>query len=575
MIEEKRATMLKVLSVILCSVGSVPFLYFFATVDSGTPLFVLFVGVSCLSISALLAIVTVKDNSKNLHFIFILYFTTLLLFSMYRIRFNNLSSGDVLQEYRIARNTLEQGVWSISRSSWQRYFSSVSVSLTPAVVSQVTGLDLLLIFMYGYRIITSILPVILYCTVNEVFKNAKLSAIAAVLFSQLYFNLTKLMNLTRQQVSEIFLILTLFTLFKMYNGNKKNHRAYISMIFIFMFGFISSHYTISYFSVLIFGAIFLSSLVLPSLPKKLLSLIRVHRPSIRPFKRQILALLLVFSLIWWSTVDLTNFMGDVSNQFDTITGRRRLGTHYQVEFITSNPMGPIVTTWFDMQAALVPIGFLYVTFRKKKDEKMITWMVACLIMLMAMALWLTPQQSSSGCYPDRIYVIGAIFFTSFSASILYLLANRKYLKVLLIVFLLLNLPMNMFLPAHLKYPNYHIEEDIPAEENVLREVPRNAEFTLQIWADKHTTYSTFLISSIGGINTFHVHGYSIGSETPFSNESDYNYIFLDHFALLYGLWRTGELSYESINVAMLLNQSSVIYNNGRAALISLENKQQS
>jgi uncharacterized membrane protein len=574
LIKSKRVTkMLKVLSVFLCALASIPFLYFFATVDTGTPLLVLLVGVSCLSVSTVLAVITVEDNSRNLHFIFVLYFTALLIFSMYRIRFNNLSPSDALMEYRSARTTLEQGVWNIKRAGWERYFSSISVSLTPTIVSQISGIDLLSLFLYGYRFIAAILPVVLYYTVNQVFKNAKLSAISAVLFSQLYFNLNKLMNLTRQQVAELFLILTFFVLFKMSHKKKKNYRAYIALIFIFMFSFISSHYTINYFMLPIFVGMFLASLILPLLPKNLSSLLRMshlNKRSIKSLSVQILALFLVLSLLWWSTAHITSFQWDVIHELDVILGRKTLGTHYQISYIRGSPLGSMVTTWINLGAVLIPIGFLYVAFRKKKNEKLVNWMVACLIMLIFIGIWLTPQQSAAGAYPDRIYVIGSIFFTSFSASILYLLWDRKYLKVLLVFFLLLNLPLNMFLPAHSMYAHYHKQEDVHVEGLVFREVPRNAEFTFQIWANKHFLSSKILVSDIGFINLFYTHASAIAGDTPFLNKSeyDYDYVFLDQFALLQGLWRSGELSYETINVEMMLNQSSVVYNNGRAALIS-------
>jgi len=239
-----------------------------------------------------------------------------------------------------------------------------------------------------------------------------------------------------------------------------------------------------------------------------------------------------------------------------------------VEFIGASPLGPIVTNWINLSAALVPIGFLYVLFRKRKDEKLITWAVACMIMLALMALWLTPQQSSAGAYPDRIYIIGSIFFTSFSASILCLFGRHKYLKIIPVIFLLLNLPMNMFLPAHQSYVVYHTEENISADVIVIRQTPRYAEFELQIWADEHTTQNSFLTCIIGGINVFYIHGQLISSDTPFSNESDPDYVFLDHFTLLHGLWRTWERSYESVDVDILMNKSSVVYNNGKAALLS-------
>lgn len=566
--EKNRSTLLRILSVVLLAVGSLPFFYFFATVDAGTHLWVLLIGVTLISISVTLSVLTVETNSSNLHFIFVLYFLTLFLFSMYRIRFNNLSPGDILLEYRAARMTLEEGTWRLARSSWQRVFSSTAVSLTPAIVSEITGLDLLILLTYVNRAVTAILPILLFRTINEVFKKVRLAAIASVLFSQLYFNFIKLMNLTRQQAAEIFLICSFFILLKMSSSGKKNHRAYIILVFIFLFSFISSHYTVNYFSFPIFLGIPFLGLILPYLPKKMLALAHLDRSHIKTLVSwQLFGLFLVLSLIWLSTVNSTNFLTDVSIQINRILGRAGPSSlHYEVGFIGGSPLGPFVTAWFDIQVALVLIGFLYLLFRVKKDEKIIAWMVAGLVMLVVMSIWFIPR-FSAGILIDRVYIIGSIFFTSFSASVLLLLYKRKYAKTLLIIYLLLNLPMNMFLPAHSKYTYYHNEAAIPAEMNVIREAPKDAEFVLQVWVDQHTSENSFLVS-FGIINGFLIHGQIIGDPSPFSNKTDY--VILDHFGLIHGFWATGDWDYEVIDVTVLLNQSSVVYNNGRAVLISLK-----
>lgn len=564
-----RKLVLKVLSVLLCALGSLPFLYFFATVNEGTPFLVLLVGVAMISVSGLLSIITVEDGSRNLHFIFFLYFSTLMFFSMYRIRFDNLSQGDVLSEFRTARNTLDQGLWFLGRSQWERYFSSISVSLTPALVSEITGLDLLFLFKYGYKIITAILPVTLFYLVNEVLKNSKVSAIASVLFSQLYFNHIKLMNLTRQQVSEMFFILLLLVLFRVAFQRRKNYRSYFILISIFMFSFLSSHYTINYFSIPILGGMFLASLFLPYLPKKLAKTMKVkmNRHYKKVVNRQILLLLLVFSLLWWLTAHFTFFQKDVLHEINNLFFRKMGETYYQVQFIQSSPLGPVVTAWVDMTAALAAIGFIYLLFRVRKDEKTVYWMVASSVMFAAMALWLTPNQSWTGAYPDRIYIIGFIFFSSFIALILHSLGKHKLLKIFFVMFILLNLPMNMFLPAHSGYVHYNKEANVPAEKNVLRETLRDSEFTLQVWMNEHVSKNESVLTCFfGGINVFYLRCDTMSSNKIALNKT--TYVILDHITLLSGLWRSGELNYEVINVTGVLNQSSVVYNNGRTALIS-------
>ena len=127
--------------------------------------------------------------------------------------------------------------------------------------------------------------------------------------------------------------------------------------------------------------------------------------------------------------------------------------------------------------------------------------------------------------------------------------------------------MNMFLPAHSEYVYYHPEADIPAEKIVIRESLRDAEFTLQVWMNEHIpTTETVTTHFFGGINIFYLKCKIYENSTLLLNET--TYVILDHFSLLSGYWRSGELDYEVINVTSILNQSSVLYNNGKAALIA-------
>jgi uncharacterized membrane protein len=555
----------RIASVLLCAIGSIPFLYFFGTVDAGTPLPVLLIGVALLSTSCLLSLVTVEDNSKNYHFIFFLYFSTLIFFTMFRIRFDSLPYGDVLAEYRTAQNTLEQGTWLLERSEWERYLSSISVSLTPAIVSQITGLDLLFLFKYGYMIVTAILPVALYYLVDEVFANAKVSATSSVLFSQLYFNHRKLMNLTRQQVTEVHLVLFLLVLFKIAFRKRVSNRSYGFLLLVFLISLITGHYTINYFALAIVLAMFLASFVIPYLPQRITNLFQLKTDRIKHIVNQRLFLLIiVLSLVWWSTAQFTNFQSDIVQQITNLFFKTSQETYYQVGFIGSSPLGPIVTAWVDIQAGSAAIGFLYVVFRYRKGHKMVYWLIASAVMFAAMAFWLTPGQSYTGAYPDRIYIIGYLFFASFTAYILHRFWEKKYARILFVAFILLNLPMNMFLPAYSEYVHYNVESNVPATKNIKRMTPHTAELVLQAWINDNLPPETTSVHSyfFGNINLFYIRDEVMGASMPLNA----SYVFLDHLTLNHGLWRTGELGYDVLNLTAVLNERGLVYNSGQAAL---------
>lgn len=573
-LSKSRDVYVKISSIVLLTLGSSLFVTFFSMVEEGISIYVIMISVVLLSLSAFLAIIGLREKSANLHFIFILYVTTLCLFLMYRIRFQVLTGSDILFEYRTARVTSEQAVWSLSRSPLERYFSAISISLTPSILSEISGLNLLTIFLYVYPMITSTLPIILFLTVKEAFQKPKLAGVAAVLFTQLLFNFTLLMSLVRQQVAEMFLLLTFFVTFKLQSDkfDKRSKRPLIVLLIIFMFGIVSSHYSVDYFSMPIFSIIFLFGLLLPRLPRKFRDYLRIDRNLKRPsVTLQRLILFFALSLGWITAVYPANFIRDMQNQIASMTSPV-LQPQYEVRFIFSGAptAGILITAWFDSTAVLSAVGFFYMAFSSRKDSKRISWMSAGFIMLAITSLWMIPSISSSGVFIDRVYTIGAIFFTTFVAFVVLKVDRRLHYRgvtYVLLFFLLLNLPMNMLLPSHSRYLLYHKDDAVEPDVSISQGLPRLSEFAMATWADQHIpANNTFLVNMIGANSIFYVHGQIWESLSPYSKMG--NYLVLDHYNLQYNIWRTSALDSEKINATDLMDQGGVIYNNGEAALVS-------
>lgn len=573
-LSKSRDVYVKVLSIGLLTLGSSLFVTFFSMVEEGISIYVIMISVILLSLSAFLAIISLREKSANLHFIFILYVTTLCLFLMYRIRFQVLTGSDILFEYRTARVTFEQVVWSLSRSPLERYFSAISISLVPPVLSEISGLNLLTIFRYVYPMITSTLPILLFLTVKEAFQKPKLAGVTAVLFTQLLFNFTLLMSLVRQQVAEMFLLLAFFVAFKLQSDkfDKRSKGPLIVLLIIFMFGIVSSHYSVNYFSMAIFSSAFLFGLLLPRLPRKFRDFLRIDRKSKRlTVDLQRLIFFFALSFAWIISVYPTNFMRDMQNQLTAITSPV-LKPQYEVRFILSGAptAGILITAWLDLIAALSAVGFVWMVLTSRKDSKRISWMSAGFIMLGITSLWMIPSISSSGVFIDRVFTIGAIFFTSFVAFAVLKVDRRlryKGVAFVLLFFLLLNLPMNMLLPSHFRYLLYHKGDVVAPDVSILQGLPRLSEFEMATWADQHIpANNTFLVNMMGANSIFYVHGQIWESLSPYSKMGDY--LVLNHYNLQYNIWRTSALDSEKINATDLMDKGGVIYNNGEAALVS-------
>jgi uncharacterized membrane protein len=551
------------LSVIFAVFGAILLVFFLRNVENGAPAILLFSGAVLLGLGNALAFLTVDDY--KVHFFFVLYITTFFLLAMYDIRFGVMQGSDITLEYTSAKITVTDGNWLLSRADQgERYFSSVSVSLIPAVMTKITGLDLMPLFQWVMRLIIAILPIVVFMAVKEIFRNVKLAALSALIFSQLYFNFNLLTFLVRQALAEIFLILTIFLLVRLHK-TKSNSLAYAILLTFSMFGIVISHYTLNYWSIIMIVGIFTLCFMVGVLPKKLLSWIKII--NLKMEKPIINIVFLTFFIVstgfWIYFTNLTSFLIDIHDELYLLSPNVRvaLGSSVsQSSWILNNPAGPIVGFWFDATALLIPVGFLYVSFKMPKRSRHMPWLGGGLVMLAAMAFWVVAGSRALGLYLDRIYVMGAPFFTAFAAIPL-LLMDRK-LKILVILFLLFNLPLNMVLPSYQRYVLYRPEELVSPKIAVIQRIIRIPEFTASVWLDRHANKDSIFYTDF--IESWFYARYRITFATPDGNpaNSTNTYFVLHYYNLKYCLWQGSE----EFPVDSFLNNCSISYSNGEAAI---------
>jgi len=564
----------RILSVVLSVLGIILLTFFLRNVDNGVSTLPLFGGAILLAVGNVLAFLTVDDQWSNVNFVFVLYVTTFFLLVMHDIRFGILQGSDITSEYTSSKITLTNGAWLLSRADQgERYFSSASVSLIPAVVSKITGLDLMPTFQWVMRLVISVLPLAVYLAVKDIFRNVKLAALSALIFAQLYFNFNLLAFLVRQGVAEIFLVLTIFLLVKLHQAESRS-LAYVVLITLAMFGLVTSHYTLNYWSIIMVVCIFVLCFVVGVLPKKLLFLIRII--NLKMEKPIINSVFLIFFLVatatWIYYTNLTSFLTDIRNELYLLSPNRAVTSPVtQTSWILNNPAGPIVGFWFNLTALLIPIGFLYVLFKVPKRSRHMPWLGGALVMLGTMALWIAAGSRMLGLFFDRIYIMGAPFFTTFMAVPLLLL--DKKLKVLVILFLLVNLPLNMVLPSYQRYVLYCPEESVNPETGVVQRYIREPEFAASVWLDQYANENVTFYTDF--VETWFYARYHVsianGEEPP--TNSTYAYFVLHYYNVKHGLWQQ---IYSGSTMALivdfpvddLLNNSSVVYSNGEVAIIA-------
>jgi len=523
----------------------------------------------------MLAFITVRARSNNMHFLFVLFLTTFFLINLPTIRFGTLQGSDVLYEYKSARTTLEQGTWDLGRSDYESYFSSFSVSLVPAILSEMTGANLFLIFEVIMRLVAATLPLCIFVTVKASFKNTRIAALSSLLFAQNYFNFNTLPYLMRQFMAEIALVLVILLIVRLYSGKPSSLFATILLGMIFCVA--AYHYTVAYFVMAILFFLLAFETWVNSIPQEILRLIRgtnlLHRRRI--LRVEYLAVFLVLLCSWTVLTNLIPVVNYIHNVTYLLTGGSQpagisTGKYQTTSWLTGGAVGLVTTAWFLMGALLSGLGFLYFVFKVRKQTRHLPWAIGALLMFISVVIWINPSFSGGFIYLDRVYLVGSIFFTAFSAGFL-LKVNRK-LKVFLALFLLLNLPINMLLLDHSRYLLYNRESAVSPHLQLTQTIVLKPSFVFSEWLNTHQFNETIILAdNPTGARSLYCLDFRFWVQPfPFdiSSCNETQLVFLHYLNLDYGLWQTGEQDSVSFSIGEVLNQSSIAYNNGQAVLAS-------
>lgn len=569
-------------SIMLATIGIIVLVFYLRNVDNGASPILLFAGSIILAASNVLAFLTVTYHKAP--FFFVLFVTSFFLMTIYDIRFNVLQGSDILSEFTSAKVTLESNTWSLSRAaSGDRYFTAASISLFPAIASKITGLDLMPIFQWVMRAVLAVLPFAIFQTVQEIFGDVKLSALSALIFVQFYYNFNLLNFLIRQGVAELFLVLTIYCLVKVYKG--KNGLAYTILTIFSMLGLVVSHYTMDYWAIMIFVGIFILCAVVSYMPKKLQSFFKFS--NFKGEKQVINNVFLVFficlSLFWIYFTNLIPFLTDIhnevyliSNSFVQTPGAVAATTPTSSWFL-NNPPGPVIGFWLDFGLVLIPVGFLCLLFTLRKEPVHMPWILGGLVMMVFVAIWALSGKAMLGVYIDRVITMGAPFFVTFVAASL-LLLNKKLLSnkkralqifatIFLIIFLMVNLPMNMVIPSYQRYVLYQPRESVNPAVSIEQHIVGLNEFTASVWLDQHASDNTTYWTDPTGDWFYPTWNLTIDYTQTTPTNSTGTYFLLDHYALQLGMW-VGPASTLYFPVNNFLGNSSVVYNNGDSAIIA-------
>jgi uncharacterized membrane protein len=226
---------------------------------------------------AIFAVALQHSASDDTLMLLIFCFSLTLIFSVAFLS-GNLQGYDIHEEYRLFLQVSESGHWTPTPSSL--YYSIVSISILPAIIEAVSGLNGLVIFKFLLPILFSIVPVVLFKIYRTILspRNAFLSVFLLMSYPTFY---GEMLQLGRQEIAEVLLVILIWFIV-----SAKIKYAWL-ITTILTFGLVMSHYTLAFIYV---GIVLLSYLIS-----------RVsHRRIEAPIRASLLAIVITFA--WFTYV---------------------------------------------------------------------------------------------------------------------------------------------------------------------------------------------------------------------------------------------------------------------------------
>jgi uncharacterized membrane protein len=503
--------------------------------------------------------------------IFLMYFSLII---MPFVRFKPLSGNDIVYEFMAAKYTAaygwnifsSQNIWYVDASHFG-YLSSISVTILPAIISKITGLNLILVFKFILSAIISVTPILIYLAVKEIFETKRLAILSAIIFSEFYYSFWSVgIQGARQAIAILFILFSIYIIAKLLKTNQAN-RQYFLLLPFFLFGVIFSHYTMSYWLIFLLGSFALISFTLSKF-RRVRRLLRVNTREIT-FKRlrliQFAFLFSVLLMVWYfivpsspislhfqNVIKLFNFHG---TNPDIILTRYALG---------GSQLGPWVDNWLRFGLILTFLGFLLLTYKKKSFEVTIFYIGGSVFLASLLISIFIPNIGSLYGGFLRFYITGFFLFCTFEAIIL-LALDKKLKGFLLPAFLMLSLPMGLMLPAAGHFVLYNSEGTSPTFA-VAEYGFKESEFEASVWAGNHIPSGLIISTDHRGYVIMTYANHPIETLTPeeLASYDGSSYLYLHDFAVNNGLWQT--LNVTTINFSLQIQNNNVIYNNDNIIL---------
>lgn len=547
----------------------------------------LYAGVALCSTAITLAFLdVVKKGKATLFSTLFLFILSYGLLTIYSFRYDAFGNWDVIGEYVIASKTAVSGNWpwmdffmgSMDRPG--RYASCLSVTVLPATLSKVTGMDMLTIFRFVMPIIGTFVPIVLFLLVREIFGNEKFAFLTAVLFAISHLFIFSVTSQFREQIGFFFMLLSAYVFVK-FREKPLMTLIPLSGVVLADAGHVASSLTF---------VVLMGFTVAPFLSLDVKKILRRQTLKQCLYPALFLVYYSVLTYIWLSILapsKLTNI------GTRTITMIPEVLTHlpeYIVQVIKTGrifPQGssasgalldsPVLRYWYYLQVLLIVTGLLFSLFRFWGKPKGLAWTISGFMVLLIFAItvlapWYLPEL-------DAGRTIGAPLLTPFLAGPLWLLwrahsHNRRvfFLVVPFLMFLFLSLPLNMSIVDSSRILHYTLEGDM--DPLIRADYPDTGYRDLKFagWIKNYVPEEKGIIVDFRGFLVtylaYHVEHSYAGS--PSFNFTTSDFLILPDYYADHDLWITPYRSYAPKNASTseVIASGNVVYHNGRELFIA-------
>jgi hypothetical protein len=464
---------------------------------------------SAFSVSIML--LWILDGSRKITLLAV-FASAFIMISLPFLRFHFYGT-DLVGEYFVADVTHELGKWTPERAAggriplnWflyqrpnellHRYFSTTSVTILPAVVSEVAGLSTRQVLWVLLSLVSMSVVIIGYLIVR-ICLGHRIAALSSIVFIFSSFYTAKFPMVLREDVALLFLLLSVFCILR--GGGKFLLISLVSLMLLPM-----SHYALVYFAFLFLLFLFVSKKayengIFANILRKVGLRISNDSTESMAMSKDLLLYSIVVGLCWLLFVAYSIFvanLGGIGESFKVLLGLEPSSPSYFQKYVVFSSLGPFHTIIQWLERVMAIFG-LFLALKVCKNVKTFSFVVAeggLLAVTLALAFFPT----MSLLYDlDRTMHVALLGFSAFIATTIFSI-SKNIGKLLAIIF------VTLFLLETLQSPiQYSSVANLTREEYIFSFTHATAfyepsDFYFAKWVESFTNESAVFASDSNG-----------------------------------------------------------------------------